>query len=175
MLVWGSLGSSRGGDGRSGALFPSILLVGPEWPCVLVTAGLITGITGAWLAAVAFPYSTAAGAVGCVSGSAVLAAFLVAALSDPGIVPRKARLARDEEAGDNPLGHIPCNKCNVFREPGTIHCTICGVCVRGLDHHCGWLGKCVGQHTMPYFKGFLALIISHMFFVISITAVGSTT
>jgi len=42
-----------------------------------------------------------------------------------------------------------------WKPPGTHHCSTCGVCRLGFDHHCPWLGNCVTTGRM---KAFLILL-----------------
>jgi len=61
-----------------------------------------------------------------------------------------------------------CNICRVvYREgvEGTEHCTDCGFCVEGLDHHCPWSSKCIGNGNLNAFKCFLATTISLMIYL----------
>jgi len=37
-----------------------------------------------------------------------------------------------------------CEKCNAIKPPRAHHCKICDMCVLRMDHHCIWLGTCVG-------------------------------
>ncbi|KAI0286101.1 DHHC palmitoyltransferase-domain-containing protein [Russula aff. rugulosa BPL654] len=43
-----------------------------------------------------------------------------------------------------------------WKPPGTHHCSTCGVCRVGFDHHCPWLGNCV---TTGRLKVFLSLLL----------------
>ncbi|KAI5684038.1 hypothetical protein M9H77_05266 [Catharanthus roseus] len=38
-----------------------------------------------------------------------------------------------------------CSYCNVLQPPRTKHCHDCDKCVLQFDHHCVWIGTCVGQ------------------------------
>jgi hypothetical protein len=38
-----------------------------------------------------------------------------------------------------------CIPCRIIRPMGTQHCYYCDVCISGMDHHCPWIGKCVGK------------------------------
>ena len=31
-----------------------------------------------------------------------------------------------------------------MKPPRTHHCSICGRCVMGMDHHCPWMNNCIG-------------------------------
>ncbi|EFX61308.1 hypothetical protein DAPPUDRAFT_18257, partial [Daphnia pulex] len=37
------------------------------------------------------------------------------------------------------------------------HCDICGVCIEKMDHHCPWLGTCIGKKN---YKQFLLFLLS---------------
>ena len=46
----------------------------------------------------------------------------------------------------------------------TYHCDICDVCVDGYDHHCVFVGKCIGRGNMGQFKEFLLIIFGTMIY-----------
>ncbi|CAH9102429.1 unnamed protein product [Cuscuta europaea] len=60
-----------------------------------------------------------------------------------------------------------CDTCLLYRPPRASHCSICNNCVQKYDHHCEWLGQCIGLTTHenlrrqrgkednPYNKGIL--------------------
>ena len=51
-----------------------------------------------------------------------------------------------------------CDTCQIFRAPRTIHCNACDFCVRGFDHHCLWLGICIGDRNYFYFFTYISII-----------------
>ncbi|XP_047312391.1 protein S-acyltransferase 10 isoform X2 [Impatiens glandulifera] len=40
---------------------------------------------------------------------------------------------------------LTCSYCNILQPPRSKHCHDCDKCVLQFDHHCVWLGTCIGQ------------------------------
>jgi len=98
----------------------------------------------------------------------VLVLLLITSAQDPGIVPRAAHPPEEEFSYGNTLsGGTPgrlqfprvkevmvngmvvkvkyCDTCMIYRPPRCSHCSICNNCVERFDHHCPWVGQCIGQ------------------------------
>lgn len=69
--------------------------------------------------------------------------------TDPGQVP-----AFDDEAmAEDALrwGFTKCTKCDSIRPKRTYHCKVCRRCILHMDHHCPWIGNCVGLFNQKFF------------------------
>ncbi|XP_076818950.1 uncharacterized protein LOC143464826 isoform X2 [Clavelina lepadiformis] len=110
-----------------------------------------------------------------------MACLLRTAWSDPGIIPRataeeatyieKCLQDRSKTEGGSayrppprtldieingaPLKLKYCFTCKIFRPPRASHCSLCDNCVENFDHHCPWVGNCVGRRNYRYFYLFV--------------------
>lgn len=98
--------------------------------------------------------------------------LLITSTQDPGIVPRASHPPEEEFRFDSSasvevggrqtpslqfprtkevlFNGIPvkikyCDTCMLYRPPRCSHCSICNNCVERFDHHCPWVGQCIGQ------------------------------
>jgi len=48
----------------------------------------------------------------------------------------------------------------------------CDVCIIGHDHHCPWIGKCVGEENLVAFYLFLAATFGNLIMMLVATVFG---
>lgn len=63
-----------------------------------------------------------------------------------------------------------CHSCEMLRPPRSFHCSQCGVCVEGHDHHCPWVGNCIGHRNLGSFTSFLFWCAIHALFTAVLTS-----
>ena len=68
-----------------------------------------------------------------------------------------------------------CQSCNIYRPPRASHCSFCGYCVEKFDHHCPWIGSCIGKKNYVKFMVYTAAISLHLLciFIFSIIQIAT--
>ncbi|KNC51538.1 palmitoyltransferase ZDHHC9 [Thecamonas trahens ATCC 50062] len=99
--------------------------------------------------------------------------------ADPGIVPGTSAYGDERDSKGAvvlsaanfaiPIKRTPCrgmnvlakycHACRVYRPPRASHCSRCSTCVLKFDHHCPWLGTCIGECNYHAFLTYLALTL----------------
>ena len=91
--------------------------------------------------------------------------------TDPGIIPRQMgnrnihRKKREFNIISNGsfVKFSYCYTCDIFKPPRTSHCAACDNCCQRFDHHCKWMGNCVGKRNYKYFFFLVLSLIINAF------------
>ena len=147
------------------------VMVGPDFG-VTVFAFLLTTVTsGTFWATMCPSLPLLCTIIGIFLYVQTVAFMWVTATMDPGIVP--ANRSMDEAEADacaaTPKSveingvQVPlkwCRTCRIYRPPRAAHCSECNVCVEKFDHHCPWMGQCIGKRNYRFFLGFVNSVVA---------------
>lgn len=155
---------------RASALCPRI-----TWTALHATGLSLLWLSGAWSPLPLLPISPLTLVVDT-AALCTLCFYAAASLVDPGYldqppvpskqpqVPPPPLATSYPAAAASPLLELPqCVHCRALQVARAKHCHDCGRCVRKLDHHCWWLGSCVGSGNHRLFLTYLtfeALLLS---------------
>ena len=62
-----------------------------------------------------------------------------------------------------------CKECLILQPYRTKHCKICNMCVAKYDHHCPWIGGCVGEKNIGMF--ILMILSMTITYILTLVAV----
>lgn len=101
-----------------------------------------------------------------ISGIVFLLYFILS-FSDPGKMVRQYKdLLSIVEIGEEVENFCP--YCLVKKTYRSLHCLICQKCVDDFDHHCFWVGNCIGKNNYTLFFIFLVYILLNTLFNVGI-------
>uniref|UniRef100_A0A182QXJ6 Palmitoyltransferase n=1 Tax=Anopheles farauti TaxID=69004 RepID=A0A182QXJ6_9DIPT len=58
-----------------------------------------------------------------------------------------------------------CDKCRLIKPDRAHHCSVCGVCVLKLDHHCPWVNNCINFTNYKFFILFLGYALLYCLYI----------
>jgi hypothetical protein len=162
---------------------------GPDWfgpPCVWA---VLTSAT-AYLVRHAMHDQRPVAAAGCVAFLGLSSYYLAnAAYRDPGVILIQQRTSRrrtattdnstaavedDDDLDDVNVPHDYrwCDFCRNYQPPDGAHCRDCNVCIAGFDHHCVWMGTCIGRNNFRQFLRFNLAWLAYLLFAVVFVLVG---
>ncbi|GAW83432.1 palmitoyltransferase [Plasmodium gonderi] len=149
---------------------PAFLTVISSFLMILIPVAIFHAFTSTWLFEKDIYYVTF---LNLFFFTLTIYTFFKTSFMDPGIIPRQKSVLniydviieqyretqppRQKEVliNGNFYKLKYCYTCNIYRGIRTVHCSICDNCVEKFDHHCPWVGNCIGTRNYKYFVYFV--------------------
>ena len=149
--------------------------MGPHWFGPICCVGLLTGATFYFGRKAYHTIGVGSAAICLLFYITALVSLFIVSCSDPGLVKADSRYegvpSSDVSAG---RGWRYCDLCSIYQPPGAVHCPDCNVCIEGYDHHCPWMGTCIGKKNFTSFMTFnLTWLFYFLYAIIWVSFVGA--
>ena len=141
-----------------------LLIIGPDWPLVICLFSLVLFFYIIIIIKFWARFDLSGKLVNQISFWIFMISFLHSSLINQGCPKntpgRRKGLPREK--------YYFCDECQFYVEKKVdfCHCDKCGICVEGHDHHCAWIGKCVGKNNSISFYIFAVAVIFSSIYIL---------
>ena len=141
-----------------------LLIIGPDWPLVACLFSLVNFFYIMIIIKFWGRFSLTSKLVNQLSYWIFMISFLHTSLINQGY-PKNSPERRNGKPKEN---YYYCGECQFYveRTLSSYHCDKCGICIEGQDHHCAWIGKCVGKNNAISFYIFIPSALFTMFYIL---------
>ena len=141
-----------------------LLIIGPEWPLIACLFSLFNFFYLMIIIKFWNQFSLSNKLVNQISYWIYMISLLYTSLINQGY-PKNDEGRRN---GYPKNEYYFCGQCHFYikKTVFTFHCNKCGICIEGQDHHCAWVGKCIGKNNSISFYIFLVSTIFSVFYIL---------
>ncbi|XP_077242203.1 putative protein S-acyltransferase 1 [Tasmannia lanceolata] len=168
--------------GKNVFFFRGRLICGPDPKGFLLTT--ISIFLSNWIFCIYIGHDIAKHAGLIITFSMILTAIVLVNLvmvstRDPGIIPRNDHPPTEEIGTSDRVRSKRaivngvemklkyCRICLLFRPPRSCHCAVCDNCVEKFDHHCPWIGQCIGLRNYRFYLTFISSALVFFIYIFS--------
>ena len=140
--------------------FEPLIVIGPHWPITLITMLIIDSFTFFYFYFLWNYINIFVRSLGLFLSFYQIFSYLICSLMNPGIPPKELWIEnyfKNKENFGQSMNKI-CKECKIIMRLSDkiVHCDDCNMCIMGMDHHCIWISKCIGQKNKKTFYVFMA-------------------
>jgi hypothetical protein len=137
--------------GKSKAFFYNenddpLLIIGPDWPFVAFLFSIFNFFYVLIIIKFWIRFSLFSKCVNQITYWSFLISFLYTSFINQGY-PKNSICRKTGNPSDE---YYYCEQCHLYNYiyNSINHCNKCGICIEGQEHHCVWIGKCVGKNNI---------------------------
>ena len=141
-----------------------LLIIGPDWPFVAFLFSIFNFFYVLIIIKFWIRFSLFSKCVNQITYWSFLISFLYTSFINQGY-PKNSICRKTGNPSDE---YYYCEQCHLYNYiyNSINHCNKCGICIEGQEHHCVWIGKCVGKNNIFCFYLFIFSTIFSLFYII---------
>ena len=155
-----------------------LIVIGPHWPFTICMMLFINAIIFFYFHFLKNILHNTIKNIGLGISFVQILSYLLIFLVNPGVPPKDLWIEnyfknKNSSSSDEIGSYRICNICKIIMKnvDNTVHCEECNICIKGQDHHCSWISKCISQKIKKLYFVFLASTFSLLiYFVLALAS-----
>ena len=151
-----------------------LIVIGPHWPFTICMMLLIDSIIFFYFHFLKDILHNHIKNFGLVISGIQIFSYLLIFILNPGIPQKELWIENyfknknNSNSSDDIDSYRICNKCKIVRRmsDNTQHCDECDICIKGVEHHCSWISKCISDKNKKLYYLFLLSTFSLIIYFI---------
>ena len=151
-----------------------LIVIGPHWPFTICVMLFLDSIIFFYFHFLINLLQNTIYKIGlCISLIQIFSYFLVFILN-PGIPQKELWIEnyfKNKNMNEDGDSYRICNICKIVRRnsDNTHHCDECNICIKGVEHHCSWISKCISSKNKKlYYLFFLSTFSLIIYFIVAL-------
>ena len=156
-----------------------LIVIGPHWPftiCVMIFIDAIIFFYFHFLKNLLY-YTVYK--IGLYISFAQILSYVLIFILNPGIPQKELWIENyfknrnSTSISDDGDSYRICNICKIVRrnKDNTQHCEECNICIKGVEHHCSWISKCISsKNKRLYFVFLISTFLLLLYFILALVS-----
>ena len=137
-----------------------LIVIGPHWPFTICVMLFIDSITFFYFHFLKNLLQSTIYKIGLIISFMQIFSYVMIFILNPGIPQKELWIEnyfKNKNSNEDGDSYRICNICKIVRRnsDNTHHCDECNICIKGLDHHCSWISKCISTKNKKLYYLFL--------------------
>ena len=152
-----------------------LIVIGPHWPFTICMMLLIDSVIFFYFHFLKNLLHSSIKNIGLIISFIQISSYFLIFILNPGIPQKELwienyfKIRNTNDDIDN--SYRICNICKIVRRnsDNTHHCDECNICIKGVEHHCSWISKCISNKNKKlYYLFLLSTFTLILYFILAI-------